>query len=117
MKENNKLLADFLGLETTVHNGNLFLTQDGLLDLQYDEIWNPDTNWNQLMQVVHKIRSIDFCTDFNININGDCKIECHFDMEFETYCDNKINTQLAVYYCCVSFVKWYNENINGKNFN
>ncbi len=33
MKENNKLLADFLELETTEFHGNLFLT-NGILELE-----------------------------------------------------------------------------------
>lgn len=116
MKENNKLLADFLKLETTEHNGNLFLTQDGMLDLQYDEIWNPLLDWNQLMQVIGKIKNLDFCDSFTIEIDDFCMICCK-QRHFEKHCDNKVNTTQATYDCCIDFVNWYNLKINGTNFN
>lgn len=111
MKETNKLLADFLGLETTEFHGNLFLT-NGILELESDEIWNPYVDWNQLVQVVHKIRYSEQCSDFNINIDCDCRIVCEdYNKEFEIYVyDNNINSTLeAVYNCCLEFVNWYNK--------
>lgn len=97
MKENNKLLADFLELETTEFNNVLFLTQDGMLDLQYDEIWNPLLDWNQLMQVIEKIQEI-----------------CAENDEWEKFflIKDEIPNIGNTYEECINFVKWY-----GKNFN
>ena len=91
MKENNKLLADFLELETTEHNGNLFLTQDGMLDLQYDEIWNPLLDWNQLMLVIEKILKI--CSELDY-------------MEKFFLIKDEIPNMYNTYEMCVKFVKW-----------
>jgi hypothetical protein len=114
MKETNKLLADFLGLETTEFHENLYLFTEETFDLEYSKIWNPRLDWNQLMQVIEKIRNTDVCTDFNINIGCDCKIECEdYNKEFEIYVyDNYVNSTFeAVYNCCLEFVNWYNKNI------
>ena len=100
MKQNNKLLADFLGLETTEHNWSLFLTQDGMLDLQYDEIWNPFVNWNHLIAVIKKIQTI--CA------NEDNDLEKFFLIKDEI--PNMENT----YNECVKFVEFYN--FHGINF-
>ena len=94
MKENNKFLADFLELETTEHNRTLFLTQDHQLDLQYDEIWNPLLDWNQLMQVVHKCLQI--CNENMLN-----EWEVSFsDKFFSCNIGNMYDETLK-------FIKWY----------
>ena len=97
MKEDNKLLAGFLNLETTEHNGNLFLTQDGQLNLQFDSIWNPTFDWNQLMQVIEEILEV-----------------CAEEDEWEKFylIKDEIPHIVNTYNECVKFVKNY-----GKNFN
>ena len=92
MRETNKLLADFLELETTEHNWSLFLTQDGMLDLQYDEIWNPFVNWNQLIAVIVKIQTI--CAEND-------------DMEKFFLIKDEIPNMENTYEMCVKFVKDY----------
>lgn len=93
MIENNKLLADFLGLETTEHNWSLFLTQDGMLELQNDEIWNPRLDWYQLMQVIVKIQTI--CAEND-------------DMEKFFLIKDEIPNMYNTYEMCIKFVKDYN---------
>jgi len=100
MKETNKLLADFLNLETTIHNGNLFLTQDGQLELQFDPIWNPTLDWNQLMQVIEKIQLICAKND---------------DMEKFFLIKDEIPDMYNTYSECVKFVTFYK--LYGKNLN
>ena len=96
MKESNKILADFLELETTEFNNTLFLTQDHQLDLQYDEIWNPRLNWNQLMDVIEKIQII-----------------CSENDEWEKFflIKDEIPHLGNTYDECVKFVKCYNKKI------
>lgn len=53
MKESNKLLADFLERDVTWND----LHDDWML-YEYDGkpiLWEPDSDWNQLMQVVEKL--------------------------------------------------------------
>lgn len=51
-KETNKLLADFLGEEIT------WISKDNKWRIhRYDQLilWEPDSDWNQLMQVIDKL--------------------------------------------------------------
>lgn len=89
MKENNKLLADFLELETTEFHGNLFLT-NGILELESDEIWNPRLDWNQLMRVIEKILII--CSELD-------------DMEKFFLIKDEIPNMYNTYEMCIKFVK------------
>ena len=109
--ENNKLIAEFLGLEkfkdllATIHNGKINISIDIYEQSKFD------TDWNWLMEVVEKIRVTEKCNDFNINYSCDVKIECEdYDKVFEVYTSNTINTLQAVYEACIEFIKWYNEN-------
>jgi hypothetical protein len=71
---------------------------------------NYHNDWNQLMEVVEKIRVTEKCNDFNINYSCDVKIECEdYDKVFEVYTSNTINTLQAVYNACVEFIKWDSE--------
>jgi hypothetical protein len=69
-----------------------------------------DCSWNWLMSVVEKIRNVEICSNFNINVGCDSLIETEYPhIEFEQYCNSKISTLEAVYITVVNFIKWYNE--------
>lgn len=80
MKESNKLLADFVGeriIWTNKDNKWRILRYDRLI------FWEPDTDWNQLMQVVEKIslhetRTLQtyykICDVINLNIGNPIQI-------------------------------------------
>jgi hypothetical protein len=97
MKENNKFLADFLGLETTEFHENLYLFTEETFDLEYSKIWNPRLDWNQLMQVIKKILIV--CSELD-------------DMEKFFLIKDEIPNMYNTYEECLKFIKLY-----GKNFN
>lgn len=117
IKENNILLAKFMGLEFNTDFGMFYVPIE-------KEEYNADslkfhTDWNWLMQVVGKIESIGFC-DYTVRIAYDiCSIDYRdirlrrdtprvFKRAVEP--SNKIE---AVYNACVDFVKWWNQNKGG----
>ena len=97
-RENNKIIAKFMGYE---------LTTDGIQTLYYDKDRNLkalpkyDKDWNWLMEVVEKIEDLGF----EIEINGlSCRILTP-NKQIETSGKTKIK---GVYNGCVEFIKWYN---------
>ena len=125
--ENNKLLADFLGLKnyTVKENGNI-------LEKGKYTSYNYSKDWNSLMAVVEKIESLDINNFAKQLGREDVKpIEGSFYLSIRNtqaeflanvyywQHDNNIkglkeinaNTKIkAVYNACVEFIKWYNQN-------
>lgn len=105
--ENNKILAVFMELP--------FISEDGktnyIKDLRHISDWKLKyhSDWNWLIQVVEKIEDIEnFRFDFQINQHT-VRIFDHIKKTFifEINSTSKIE---AVYFACIDFVKWYNEN-------
>ena len=92
MKENNKLLAEFLRLQTIEFHSNLYLATKEDFDLMDSLIWNPRLDWNDLMRVIEKIYELDIEKCESI-------VQCIPNMNY-------------TYNACVKFVQNY-----GKNFN
>jgi hypothetical protein len=115
MKEENKLIAEFMGY---IDNG---CSEEGFLihpKTNYDvEINNLmfHSDWNWLMEVVEKIENISFNKSdifFNVTIGSGlyCTIQdSNFDglLEINTSEETRIKT---VYKAVFEFIKWYNEN-------
>jgi hypothetical protein len=107
--ENNKLLAEFLGLKQDSFNTNLYYWLDKGRYFRENEI-NFDTDWNWLMAVVEKIEDIE-SIDVDILTHGTRIYEWRSggrviadncaDISF----DKKIE---HAYDSVVKFVKWYN---------
>lgn len=100
MKETNKLLADFLNLETTDFHSNLYLANTDHFDLEDSLVWNPRLDWNQLMQVIEKIQLI--CAENDA-------------MEKFFLIKDEIPDMYNTYSECVKFVTFYK--LYGKNLN
>jgi hypothetical protein len=104
--ENNKIIAEFMGLvESSIPNR--YWTKKSIegfgegkmVELQYHE------DWNYLMEVVKKIRSIDNKSkeDFKTKL-------LHYQRNNKTIFDLSIlEGKVYVYNACVDFIKWYNE--------
>lgn len=90
--ENNKLIAEFMGINKISIN---VLRNAILNDLQYH------SDWNELMEVVDKVYSSDIYYDKYIEHNssmfssGKIKLSVNID---------------HVYKQIVEFIKWYNQN-------
>jgi hypothetical protein len=100
--ENNKLIAEFMGLKIITDDISFF-------DTNYNTLKRYATVWNWLIEVVEKIESLGFEVTILKNectIRNNCLIGFDFD---RTYC---VPTKIeAVYNACVEFIKWYNKEI------
>jgi hypothetical protein len=110
--ENNKLLAEFLGLVESSLPDKYWTekSSEGFGMGQLTEL-KFHTDWNWLMQVVEKIENFGF--EFFI-VESRCKIAHNTDHSIETIIDFEIiGTKIqATYNACVDFVKWYNNQIS-----
>ena len=100
--ENNKLIAEFLGLQLEQDQEILFIS--GLGTKLINETFNKDWNW--LMEVVEKIENT---TSTSIIIScGNCEVyNCETQETMFFFEGVKIE---AVYNASLEFIKWYNEN-------
>lgn len=117
--ENNKKIAEFLGVEYLYCNNNQ-ANYFVLLNEFKEEIESSFHNdWNLLMQVVEKIESIDrvtvvFETDNLIIItisthNVGEKFKCK---QIHKQSTTKIE---AIYNACIEFIDWYNKSAVKEN--
>ena len=111
IKENNKLLAEFMGC---YQNNEGFW---GFENTPNHKTWNNDrfldctkydTDWNWLMEVVEKIESLTY-KGFNIYVDITTLTFIHTEesnLEIaEVFGGTKIEN---TYNACVQFVQWYN---------
>jgi hypothetical protein len=110
--ENNRLMAEFMGLETGKQLGydrwvNDWFDNRGVINGQRNEKLLFDSDWNWLMEVVDKIESMDFLLNIRqghvsiVNNSG----KTPFYTESDIVEESKIE---SVYNTCVEFIKWYN---------
>jgi len=120
--ENNKLIAEFLGLK---------LTTDGIQSLYYDKenhlkaMPKFHSDWNLLMEVVEKIESLSVkeFNSFNVVIDKtSSSITCSFDYnghhkkftdvweEKHWLSERNFSKIENTYNLCVEFIKFYNQN-------
>ncbi len=116
--ENNKLLAEFMGLENEIFNTTLFYyTLDGCLD---ENSLKFHSDWNWLMEVVEKIYSLGgknkpyYGITFTMHNDTfqfglDNMTEKGLNKHISSHKNNLTRIQ-AVYNACIEFIKWYNEN-------
>ena len=106
--ENNRLIADFMGLDvfydTKVHHETA--EKNKVTEMKYH------SDWNWLMPVVEKIESLVFTNDiyYNFNILGGCQVYV-ISSDMEELIDVSAKTKLlSVYEAVIEFIKWYNLN-------
>jgi hypothetical protein len=107
--ENNKLIAEFMGIIDIVETNGIVFKDNNTLEFHQIKY---DTDWNWLMEVVERIESIGY--DVNIFQNG-----VHITNYSNGLEQNIVNnvSQISytnkielVYDACIEFIKWYNEN-------
>lgn len=101
--ENNIMLAKFIGLE--IKENNTYY-EKGVGTFPLDNL-RFDNQWSQLMQVVRQIKLHESCTNFNININGDCIIEGLTNNEIINVIINYeyFNSNLKmIYKACINYI-------------
>ncbi len=119
--ENNKIIAEFMGLETINFGETMYLLKwkNNLVQKKDDSIFNFDSDWNWLMEVVEKIESkkiykkeVRFSiTTYAVKIkikkpSGAVTSPCVFSA-WATY--GGTEKLKAVYNACIEFIKWHNQ--------
>ena len=103
MEENNKIIAEFMGLNNLKDSKgdawDYMNTGKSIYTLRTKNL-HYESDWNWLMKVVEKI----FKDFYKIN---PCPIYLKINIEKAL---NEVNIE-AVYNACVEFIKWYNQNL------
>lgn len=107
--ENNKLIAKFIGSDFI--NNNIMINRLPKYFLNNSDSYNCFHNsWDWLMPVVEKIEDLDNC---QVDICFDwCRIGYKgylFNIDTRNFLKGKTKIE-AVYFACIQFIKWYNEN-------
>jgi hypothetical protein len=126
--ENNKIIAEFMGLSKTkmffnLKTGNYVKIETDECEAHATEVYlknnKPITmfyyhkDWNWLMEVVEKIETMGGAVCIG---NGNCVMIIFYltDVMGESYSETREltgETKIeATYNACVEFIKWYNEN-------
>jgi len=88
--ENNKIIAEFLGYDTIVG-----ITVVSVIKNNQLMVFNPNSDWNWLMESVTKCKENQAFGSQNLIDNID---------------DSLISTEMdLVYFSVVEFIKWHNE--------
>ena len=125
MTEDNKLIAEFMGLTQT--NTGLWTTgtgNDRRMVASSSEHLHYDTSWDWLMDVVEKIEGLSYIKLDKVYVRIDdktCSIITYFDPEkllrltgddkgedFRVGISGKTKID-ATYSAVVEFIKWYNQ--------
>lgn len=126
MKEDNKLIAEFMGY-TQLPDGSYYMSDHQEYDMllgSYVNFYNPDnmkfnTSWNWLMPVVEKIETLEteFDGKFRVEItHHTCVITGNkslFSEQWEKVYDVSISHDSkikAVYDAVIQFITWWNQN-------
>ena len=125
--ENNKLLAEFMGVfdkilsTQNIHSWSdapFYYTTENSKEKVIENISNYvkyDTDWNWLMEVVEKIEQLRYVTEISGNIER--KFTCiAYPNTSEEYISRIgygeemfLNKKYVTYQAVVAFIKWYNE--------
>jgi hypothetical protein len=105
--KNNKLIAEFLGL-------NIITDGISLFDTNYKPLAKYHESWNDLMPVVEKVCDI---IDILIDLVDEETDEDYNETLTDFYCMfNEVsffpfqNTRESIYENCLQFIEWYNDN-------
>lgn len=111
-KENNKLIALFMGIELTKDNkGNHPLISAPFPPI---ECFQYHSSWNWLMPVVEKIESLKFWVENRYTYVAIGKKD-HENSIISNSFSSLHNTKIeAIYKTVVQFIKWYNENLKSE---
>ena len=112
-EENNKLIAEFMGVKETRDTKIMYPIYEG--DSSYIKNLEYHKNWSWLMEVVEKIESLEFvvtiCYLLTKITNEDLgQRETPLTSKVIIISCNNGGTKIqTVYNACIEFIKWYNE--------
>ena len=106
MKEENKLIAEFMGYETYEHTNSIairLLEENEFNSIDIGHVHTKfHTSWDWLMPVVEKVEGLNFSIEMNKQEEGDyqCLI-IKKDILVQTFSNNKIE---SVYNALINFI-------------
>ena len=99
--ENNRLMAEFMGL-------NIITDGISFFDTNYKPLKNYHSDWNWLMEVVEKIENLGY--GVTIGMADYCIIQNDWKEDLKEIHSLTENSKLlCTYNACVEFIKWYNQ--------
>ena len=128
--ENNKIIAEFMGLNKTkmffnLKSGNYVKKETDDCDIKAVDVYlknnKPITNfyyhsdWNWLMEVVEKIEGLHVANNVFIVSNTIIHIHNKYTNELDVFIGKQQFANVAenkkenTYNACLEFIKWYNE--------
>ena len=114
MKDNNILLANFIGMQKT--NVGWYDAEEILLKVEKDntfDILKFNTDWNWIMQVVEKIETLETKDGrtFTIDMHRDSVLIFEYGIHTNEIVFTEGKGRLDnLYNACVEFVEWWNKN-------
>lgn len=105
--DNNKLIAEFMGNHIKESKNYYEFFAINSKPYSVEEL-KFHSDWNWLMEVVEKIENLGF--EFFI-VESRCKIAHNTDKSIEILIGFELVSKKieSVYYNCVEFIKWYNQ--------
>lgn len=98
--EQNKLIAEFIGLKIITDGISLF-------DTNYRPLKQYHKDWNALMEVVERIEGLGYSIEINKQEEHDYQcLVVKKDILIQEFSNTKIE---AVYNACIEFINWYNK--------
>ena len=109
MREENKLIAEFMGFKIQDNPNERFYNQyftepNGTWGSRI-EIMHFDSSWDWLMPVVKKLTSIFSNLDYEEREKAEDIF--YIDNMFSEFLESDLK---SIYERCIEFIKWYNEN-------
>lgn len=110
MIENNKLIAEFLGMQKT--DLGWFDNEEVFSDTERDNTFDDlkfHRDWNWLMLVVNEIEKTKLGS---LEIQSKNLVLLQYNQKTDKYYNSTLIENL--YNACVEFIKWYNENLTSQ---
>ena len=113
--ENNKLIAEFMGMKIITFKGNEYVNNTGTFTATtVEDLEAFQYDWNWLMEVVERIESLEIIDrKGRFSVNSIC-----FDENYTAYITDEEKDliqvegetkRVATYNAVVEFIKWHNQ--------
>lgn len=102
--ENNKIIAEFMGLTIITDSISYF-------DTTFKPLKKYHSDWSKLMEVIDKIESLGYWVEIIGGYHNQCNIGIQNNTKNLIERDSETKVE-AVYNAVVAFIKWYNEQNN-----
>ena len=102
--ENNKLIAEFMGVKIGVDS---YSWRIGCIETLKETHLNYHSEWGWLMPVLEKLENLGY--EININGNECYVLQPNIKGKLVTHCKNWTNKLETIYNSVVSTINWHNQ--------